>query len=62
MSMIRHRPEVAVMRALFVPVTQQMRQTVAAHQYDKADLVRRTTEEWRAYVEQLDRAAAHLED
>lgn len=55
-------PVAVEVRAIFAPVQAKLKLALRDAAYDRADLVRRTTEEWREYVAQLDRAAAHLED
>ena len=50
------------MARIFVSAQRMLRQALRDHAYDRADIVRRTTEEWRDYVERLDRAADRLED
>jgi len=49
-------------KAIFAPVERKLKHALREAEYDRADLVRRTTDDWRDYVAQLDRAAAHLED
>ena len=47
---------------VFAPLKRKLEEALLENEYDQADLVRRTTEDWRDYVAQLDRASAHLED
>ena len=55
-------PAYAAVAAVFKPAERKLKLALQEQAYDERDLVRRTTEEWRDYVAQLDRAAAHLED
>jgi len=56
------REAVAVeIERIFYPAQRHLAAALAANQYDRADLVRRTTEDWRDFVANLDRAAAHLD-
>lgn len=55
-------PAYAAVEAVFKPVERKLKLALRQADFDRTDLVRRTTEEWRDYVANLDRAAAHLED
>ena len=55
-------PCYAAVAAVFAPAEAKLKQALRLAEYDRADLVRRTTEDWRDYVAQLDRAAAHLDE
>lgn len=64
MNQFNRRPEPVAceIRAIFAPVQRRLAAELRENQYDQADLVRRTTEDWRDFVANLDRAAAHLDD
>jgi len=55
-------PCYAAVAAVFKPAERKLKLALREAEFDRTDLVRRTTEEWREYVANLDRAAAHLED
>ena len=59
---MKPRAEAIEIARVFAPAQRQLKRALQANRYDRADLVRRTTEDWREYVANLDRAAAHLED
>ena len=59
---IPEAPVYASIASVFAPAERKLKLALQEQAYDTRDLVRRTTEEWRDYVAQLDRAAAHLED